>query len=130
MVLETRKHKPNPGVVAFLRSADPKAVYLSEITLAEVREALAELKQQPHRPADIDRLTVWLDVLESRFADRILPVGAGASNLWAKWPARSKRAVQASFIAATAAHHDLTVVTHRVQAIANLPVHILNPWQI
>ena len=57
---ETRKLKPDPGVLAFLQSADPGSIFLSVLTLGELRKGIAAKKLRDPEATAAARLSAWL----------------------------------------------------------------------
>ena len=97
----------------WVEAADETMLYLSVLTLGEIRKGLAALPQGTRRT----RLEAWLEVdLRARFAGRILPIDSGVADRWGSIAAQAKRGgkvlpVIDGLLAATALHHDLTVVS-------------------
>ena len=124
---ETRKKKPDAGVVAFLESADAGELYLSVLTLGEFRRGvLAKRREDADAGA---RLEAWVEGLEASFGDRILNVDLPSARLWGEWSSARPRSVVDTLLAATAAVHELTLVTRNVRDVADLPVKTVNPWR-
>ena len=100
------------------------------LTIGEICKGIATL------PASQKRTTLqdWLDTdVRSWFAGRILPVTEAIAERWGYLAATAKQqgmtlAVVDGVIAATALHHDLTVVTRNVKDFAGLGVDVFNPW--
>lgn len=109
--------KPNQRVLDWLEATDENRVYLSVMTLGEVRQGVAALTPSNKRAM----LETWLEVdLQSRFADRVLPVGRAVADRWGRLMAQSQgkgitKPVVDCLLAATAFEHDLTVVTRNVE---------------
>jgi toxin FitB len=128
-VSEWVKPRPNPGLIAWMESADEDRIFISVISLAELHygvERLAPGKRRSH-------LERWLrDELPLRFEGRILPVDERVAEAWGKTVSRSEAtgrplgAIDA-FLAATAEIHQLTVVTRNVKDFPLLGT-VLNPW--
>ena len=116
VVSESTKPRPNPGVVAWLAAVDEDDVFLSVITLTELRYGVERLAQGRRRK-QLDR---WLQQdLPLRFEGRILPIDALVADTCGKLVARTEslgRPIEArvAFIAATAQVHQLTLVTRNV----------------
>jgi len=108
-VSETRRKQPNQRVIAFLSAAAPSALYLSVLTLGELRKGVAMKKRSD--PDTAARLASWVDGLEFSFADRILGIDAATARLWGELSAQRPRTVIDTLLAATAAVHALTLVT-------------------
>jgi predicted nucleic acid-binding protein len=122
---------PEPRVMAWIEAADESLLYLSVLTLGEIRKGLAALAQGKRRT----QLETWLDVeLRARFSGKILPVDLPVADRWGWLAATAKRtgkplAVIDGLLAATALHHNLTLVSRNTSDFAHLHVPLLNPWQ-
>ena len=130
VVSESTKPRPNPGVVAWLAAVDEDDVFLSVITLTELRYGVERLAQGRRRK-QLDR---WLQQdLPLRFEGRILPIDALVADTCGKLVARTEllgRPIEArdAFIAATAQVHQLTLVTRNVSHFETTVKSILTPW--
>jgi predicted nucleic acid-binding protein len=130
VVSEGTKPRPNSGVMAWLAAADESHVFLSVITLAELRNGVERLPAGARRA----RLDAWLtQQLPTRFETRLLPVDAETADICGYITARARargRTVEAmdALIAATAVQHDLTVVTRNVSDFEPLGARVINPW--
>ena len=127
MVLsELRKSRPNAGVTAYLTAQNPQTTYLSAITIGEI-EAGAE-RQRSRNPAFADDLAQWLASTELRFAQNILPVSAAVAKLWGRLSVQTGNKGIDNLIAATALHHNLSVVTRNVKHFAPAGARVVNPF--
>jgi Predicted nucleic acid-binding protein, contains PIN domain len=130
-ISELVRIQPEPGVIAWMEAVDESQLFLSVLTLGEIRKGLAGLPQSKRRT----RLETWLEIdLHSRFAGRILPIDAAVADRWGSLAAhaRSERNTLSTIdglLAATALHHNLTVVSRNVHDFQNTPVSVLNPWK-
>jgi len=95
------------------------------------RQGLAGLPQSKRRT----HLEAWLEVeLQARFSGRILPIDAAVADRWGVLAADAKRKGKAlstidAWLAATALHYNLTVVSRNVSDFANTQVPVLSPWE-
>lgn len=130
-ISEVVRVKPEPRVLAWIEAADESLLYLSVLTLGEIRKGLAALPQSGRR----SRLETWLEVeLQARFSGRILPIDVAVADRWGVLAANAKASGKAlstidGLLAATAIHHNLTVVSRNVSDFARAPVQVLNPWE-
>jgi predicted nucleic acid-binding protein len=130
-ISELVRVKPEPSVLEWMEAADEGLLYLSVLTLGEIRKGLAGLPQSKRRT----RLEAWLEVeLQARFSGRILPIDAAVADRWGVLASDAKRKGKAlstidALLAATALHYNLTVVSRNVSAFANKQVPVLNPWE-
>lgn len=123
--------KPNQRVLDWLEASDENLLYLSVMTLGEIRQGVAALPQSKKRTI----LETWLEVdLRSRFAGRVLPVDREVADRWGWLMAQSqgkgmKLPVVDCLLAATALQHNLTVVTRNVRDFVLTGLNVLNPWE-
>lgn len=130
-VSEWAKPAVDPGLSAWLADADEDRLFLSVITLAELRRGVARLDDGARRR----RLDNWLrhDVPD-RFAGRILPIDEAVADSWGEVTARREASghgitAMDALIAATAIVHGLTLVTRNVRDFAPPVTAIVNPWR-
>ncbi len=130
VVSEWVKPRPNPGVVTWLAGADEDSVFISVITLAELRYGIERMPAGNRRK----RLDDWLcSELPLRFEDRVLPIDGATADSWGKLMARRRAAgrpisVSDAFIAATVEVHGLTLVTRNAADFEPTLKGIINPW--
>jgi predicted nucleic acid-binding protein len=130
-VSELVRSKPEPSVLDWMEAADESLLYLSVLTLGEIRKGVAALPQSRRRT----RLETWLEMeLQTRFSGRILPIDAAVADRWGSIAAEARR--KGSFLsaidgllAATALQHNLTIVSRNVKDFASTPAPVLNPWE-
>jgi toxin FitB len=130
-ISELVRAEPDPGVMTWLEAADEALLYLSVLTMGEIRKGIAALSQGKRRT----RLETWLEVeLRARFASRILSVDAAVADRWgllaagARTEGKSLSTID-GLLAATALQHNLTIVSRNVNDFANVRIQVLNPWQ-
>jgi predicted nucleic acid-binding protein len=127
---EAVRTKPEPRVLDWIGAADEALLYLSVLTLGEVRKGLALLPQGKRRT----RIETWIDVeVQFRFAGRILPINSAVADRWGLLAAEAKKNGRAlatidGLLAATALEHNLTIVTRNVRDFRDTHVLLLNPW--
>jgi toxin FitB len=124
---ETRKRLADPGVLSFLQRAEASTLYISVLTLGELRKGIAAKKRTD--PAAAKGLAQWVDGLEFSFADRLLNMDAQTARLWGEWSSERSRPVVDTLLAATAATRGLTLVTRNTRDVQGLKVKLLNPWK-
>ena len=130
-ISEAVRVNPEPRVLSWLEAVEETLLYLSVLTLGEIRKGVAALTQGNRRTL----LEAWLEVeLQARFAGRILSIDAAVADRWGALAAGVKAmgATLSSIdglLAATALHHNLTIVSRNVGDFANTQVPVLNPWK-
>jgi predicted nucleic acid-binding protein len=129
-ISETRKQRPDPGVLAFLQKNDPSVAFISVLTLGELRKGVAARKLRDPDSSAAMRLAAWVDGIELSFADRILGIDTAVAKLWGEWSSYRPRPVVDALLAATAAVHELTLVTRNIRDVSGIPVKLLDPWTV
>jgi toxin FitB len=129
VVSEWVKPQPDPGVVRWLADADEDRLYLTVVTLAELRHGIERLDVGARRK----RIEAWIDELKERFEQRILPIDENVAEYWGRLMARSEAKgrrihVMGGFLAATAEVHGLTLVTRNVEDFATAGCPLYSPW--
>ena len=124
---ETRRKQADERVISFLSAAEPSALYVSVLTLGELRKGVALKKRTD--PDAAKKLAAWVDGLEYSFAERILGIDAVTARLWGEWSGQRPRPVIDTLIAATAAARELTLVTRNTADVSDLRVNLLDPWK-
>ena len=115
-----------------METTDEATLYLSVLTIGEIRKGLAGLPLGKRRTI----LETWLVVeLQARFAGRIVPIDAAIADRWGLIAAEAKRKGKAlsvidGLLAATALHHNLTVVSRNARDFTATHVPVLNPWEM
>jgi|SRR5580693_3562547 len=130
-ISELVRSRPEPRVVDWLRAADESLLYLSVLTLGEIRMGAASLPQSKRRT----QLETWLELdLQVRFSGKILGIDGAIADRWGLLTAQAKRtgrplAAMDGLLAATALHHNLTMVSRDVSDFAGAQVAVVNPWE-
>lgn len=130
VVSEWTKPRPDGGVAAFLAAQDEDSLFLSVVTLAELRRGVQRLPEGRRQR----RLDAWLrDELPARFAGRLLGIDEATADAWGRIVARCERAgrsmgVMDGWIAATVTVHGLGLVTRNKADFAGVAGQIVNPW--
>jgi predicted nucleic acid-binding protein len=131
VISELMKPRPNRHVVAWVGGTAEDLLYLSVITIGEVRKGIELLGEaDPTRVA----LQGWLarDV-RIRFGNRLLVFDDAVAERWGQLEALARKrrvtlpTVDAQ-LAATALHHDLTFATRNSADVGATGVSVFNPW--
>ena len=130
VVSEWVKPAPNPGVIAWLAEADEDRVFLSVVTIVELRYGIEKL----FPGARSKRLAQWLEQeIPIRFEGRILDVDPFTADVCGKLIAGSESIgrrmdIMDAFIAAAAQVHKCTVVTRNASQFDSVTTNIVSPW--
>ena len=126
-----RRGELDPLVQQWLEAADPELLYVSVLTLGEIRLGV-ELLSPSKRRAQLER---WLDRdLPEWFEGRILPVDQSIAERWGWLRAQAQKkgrplSVIDALLAATALQHQLTLVSRNVSDFSIVGLDVLNPWE-
>jgi predicted nucleic acid-binding protein len=123
---ETRKKQADERVMAFLSAVEPSALYISVLTLGELRKGVTHKGR--FDPEAAKRLEFWVEGLEEGFADRILGIDLATARLWGELSGQRPRPVIDTLLAATAVVHDLTLVTRNSSDVEDIALKVLDPW--
>ncbi len=128
---ELRRPRPEPNVEAFVSAQALDLLYVSVVTLAEIRFGI-ELISEPSRRAELND---WLaQRVRPMFEQRILPVSEDVMFKWRLLVEDGRRAGHTFsqpdlIIAATALCHGLSVVTRDTAEFERARAPVLNPWR-
>ena len=128
VISEPARKAPDAKVVQWLAEQAEEELFLSVLTLGELRKGAALLPDGRKRR----QILQWLQRdIRQRFEGRILPVDETVSLAWGQLLADARRPVPAidSLIAATAVAHYLTLVTRNIGDMAGTGAEAFNPWE-
>ena len=78
-ISELVRSKPEPLVLEWMEATSEALLYLSVLTLGEIRKGVAGLAQGKRRT----RLETWLEVdLKARFSGRIVAIDSAIADRW------------------------------------------------
>ena len=130
VISELVKPKPEKQVTRWFASVPSESLYLSVLTLGEIRKGVTKVSDSTKK----EKLRIWLEhELPAWFSNRILPIDAGVSERWGRLLGQHKKTLPAidSLIAATALHFDLCLITRNISDFDGFTeLQIINPWDI
>ena len=124
---ELRRKNPDKGVVEWFANRPASTLFLSVLTLGELRKGIEKI-QDPIRST---ALTDWLETdLPNFFTGRILSIDSEVADTWGRLTAMHTRPLPAidSLLGATAAKHGLSMVTRNARDFEGLGIEVINPW--
>ncbi len=129
-ISEPKQKQPNEKILQWLDSQDESKLYLSVLTVGEIRKGITRLESSKKK-AELEK---WLEKLRTRFSRRILALSERTFLVWGKMYGEfeKKGIVRPAFdslLEATALEHDLIFVTRNVKNFQHSSVTILNPWE-
>jgi toxin FitB len=123
--------QPSSKVIDWLDDTDDSLIYLSVITIGEIKKGIERLPDSKRKTALRDWLT---DELLLRFQGHIVPVDTEVMLTWGVLTAMleqkgRKLPAMDSLVAAIALQGQFVLVTRNEADFADTGVTILNPWQ-
>jgi predicted nucleic acid-binding protein len=127
---ELRRPRPEKKVLAFIAAQPLDLLYISTVTLSEIRFGI-ELLPDAARRSDLSN---WLThKVRPMFERRVLPISEDVMFKWRLLVEEGRKAGHTFsqpdlIIAATGQHHGLTVVSRDTSEFVQARVPVLNPW--
>jgi len=127
VISEIRKGvRCNESVAAWWSTVAEADVFLSVLTIGELRKGIENIRRRDPRSAAA--LEKWLLRLLRQHRDRILTIDLEIVNEWGRLNVPDPLPVIDGLIAATAKVRGLTLATRNVPDVARTGVASLNPW--
>lgn len=126
IISETIKKVPNKNVIKWLDKIDMHHIYLSVITLGEIRKGIEKINHESKKQA----LIQWLELdIIKQFGNRIIPVDFAVADKWGYLCSKSNLPAVDALIGATALVSNLKLVTRNTKDFEKIPsLEIINPW--
>jgi toxin FitB len=127
VISEIRKGaRCHPGVAAWWAGVEDRGLFLSALTLGEIRKGVEGAR--PRDPAKAAALESWIAEVADAFGPRVLGVDAAAAEAWGRVSAARSVLVIDALLAATAGVHGLVLVTRSIVDVEGLSVRALDPF--
>lgn len=130
VISELIAKQPDPGLIQWIDDTAEEKIYLSVITIGEIKKGIEKLPDSSRK----NELAEWLkDDLLTRFKDKTLPIDTDVMLVWGELAAnleRQGRKMPAidSLIAAIAVCRELNLVTRNETDFIHTGIPIINPW--
>jgi predicted nucleic acid-binding protein len=128
VISETVRKRPERRVVVWLDRVPNEALYISVLTLGEIRRGIELLNDSIRR----EHLRTWLEhEVPGWFGKRVLAVDSPVADCWGRILGKIGRPVPTidSLLAATALHYDLRLVTRNDKDFDFPGLEVVNPWK-
>ncbi len=131
VVSELMRREPDTRVLNWMRRQKTAQLYLTALTVAEIRRGLA-LLPEGKRMRDLQK--AFEDFLDKGFDQRILPFTVETSRVYAPiYHARVKAGPGIGeldlLIAAIAKQHNAALATRNISDFEACDLRLINPWQ-
>lgn len=126
---ELRRKQPDGNVVRWLENRPPTTLFLSVLTMGELRKGIALMQEGERKRSYLD----WLEIeLPRFFSGRVLSIDEPVADCWGRLVAQAGRALPAidSLLAATALTHGMTLVTRNERDFQHPGLDVINPWEV
>ena len=125
---ELRKgERCDSNVAIWAAKESGQAHYISVLSLGEIRKGIELLRKKS--PADCIPFEIWLQKLQSDYANCTIAITNEIAGLWGALSALRPLPVIDSLLAATAIEHGLTLATRNTKDFAGLQISIVNPFE-
>jgi toxin FitB len=121
-----RGAKANEGVKQWEERTQRADMFISPVTIAELEFGWRRLL--PTDQAKAASLKQWMQIMVGQFSGRILPIDEQTGQAFGRLKLGRTRPINDLWIAATAAVHNLTVVSRNIKDFEDCSVDLLNPW--
>lgn len=128
IISELVKQNPTPTVLKWIDRIDTEKLYISVITLGEIRKGVSGIQNQERQ----EKISYWLEIeLPAYFEERILSIDTKVADMWGRLQSKNKGYTLPAIdglIAATAHVHGLKLVTRNTKDFINTSIELINPW--
>ena len=121
-----KRRRADQDVLEWISGQADEELFLSVATFGEIRTGIARLRSRDPRQAA--GLEAWAEVLESRYQNRLFDVTLKIFKQWGVLQAIRPIPPIDGLLAATALHHDLTLVTRNIEDFKDLGLRVFNPF--
>lgn len=123
---ETRKRRVDPRVERWFAATPASQIHMSVITDFELERGM--LLVQHREPAQATALRRWVDSVRTGLSNPMLEVTPEIARVCAAIQVPHRRPLEDALLAATALHHDLTVVTRNVKDFDVPGLRVIDPF--
>jgi predicted nucleic acid-binding protein len=127
VISELRKGKrADPTVTSWFADLAEEDVYLSVLTLGEIRKGIESIRRRDPKAAEA--LESWLGRVSEAHRDRILDVDRAIAEEWGRLNVPDPLPVIDGLLAATAKVTGLTLASHNTDDFARAGVSLVDPF--
>ena len=127
---ETVRPRPDERVLRWFQTTDRTLMYTPAVVIGEIRKGIVRMPKGSRR----NLLEGWLERYRVNYVQRIVPFDADVAHSWGTLVGQLQSKgvtlpIIDSQIAATALHHDMTLVTRNVKDMEPTGVRLFNPFE-
>jgi predicted nucleic acid-binding protein len=126
VISELRRLRPDPQVLAWYNSVPSAEIFISVLSIGEIRQGIERLRRKD--PGQADALEQWLRGLQRTYRDHIVDVDVGAAQEWGRMNVPDPLPVIDGLLAATARTQGWTLVTRSTADLARTGIALLDPF--
>jgi toxin FitB len=126
VISELGKRSPDPQVLAWYSSVSSAEIFISVLSIGEIRQGIERLRRKD--PEQADALERWLNGLQRIYRDHIVGMDAGTAEEWGRMNVPDPLPVIDGLLAATARTRGWTLVTRNTADLARSGVALLDPF--
>jgi len=126
IVSEISKRTPNAGVLQWFGATEDTDLFLSVITLGEIRKGIEQKRRSD--PGRAGRLERTLETIRTDYRGRIIPVSEEVAEEWGRMCMIYPNHPVDNLLSATASIHHLTLVTRNLRDVEMHAISTLNPF--
>ena len=123
---EVRRPRGDTKVKRWISSVPAEDLYLSVLTLGEVRRGIDLLGRRDSAQAEV--YEAWLITVLRYYKHRVLPIDAEAAKEWGRMNVPDPISPVDGLMAATAKVRNMTFVTRNTSDVARTGVRLLDPF--
>lgn len=126
VISELRRNRPHGAVLAWVGGVEDRELHISAVSVGEIQAGIELTRDRD--PAKAAEIEGWLEQVAASW--NVLPMDARTFRRWAQLAhRRPQQLMEDAMIAATAAVHDLTLVTRNTRDFTEMGVRLLNPFE-
>jgi predicted nucleic acid-binding protein len=126
VISELRKREPDPNVAAWYDTVTSAEIYISALTIGEIRLGIERLRRKD--AAQAGHLEQWLQGLRATYQDHIVGIDTDVAEEWGRLNVPDPMPVIDGLLAATARARGWTLVTRNTADLARCAVTLVNPF--
>lgn len=126
IVSEISKRAPNTGVLQWFDAAEDTELFISVITIGEIRKGIEQKRRTD--PGRAGRLERTLNTIRTDYRGRIVPVSEEVAEEWGRMCMVYPNHAVDNLLSATARIHGMTLVTRNIRDVEIHDISCLNPF--